>query len=112
MRLMRAALLSIVTICLFLGHAYSQTAISDPSPTPTPSPVAEKAAEKSSPTSSRPSEVKLGKAAALGLPLEKSNPVRLVSFEKPPTIDGKLDDEVWKTAALLKDFYQIQPGDN
>ena len=107
---MRAALLSIVTICLFLGQAYSQTAVSDPSPTP--SPVAEKAAEKSSPTSSQPSEVKVGKAAALGLPSEKSNPVRLVRFEKPPTIDGKLDDEVWKTAAVLKDFYQIQPGDN
>ena len=107
---MRAALLSIVTICLFLGQAYSQTALSDPSPTP--SPVAEKAAEKSSPTSSRPAEVKVGKAAALGLPSEKSNPVRLVRFEKPPMIDGKLDDEVWKTAAVLKDFYQTQPGDN
>jgi len=99
-----------VTICLFLGQAYSQTALSDPSPTP--SPVAEKAAEKSSPTSSRPAEVKVGKAAALGLPSEKSNPVRLVRFEKPPMIDGKLDDEVWKTAAVLKDFYQTQPGDN
>src|SRR6266404_1011261 len=110
MSLMRAALLSVVTICLFLGQAYSQTALSDPSPTP--SPVAEKAAEKSSPTSSRPAEVKVGKAAALGLASEKSNPVRLVRFEKPPTIDGKLDDEVWKTAAVLKDFYQVQPGDN
>ena len=107
---MRAALLSIVTICLFLGQAYSQTAVSDPSPTP--SPVAEKASEKSSPTSSQPAEVKVGKAAALGLPSEKSNPVRLVRFEKPPTIDGKLDDEVWKTAVVLKDFYQVQPGDN
>src|SRR6267143_3505500 len=110
MRSMRAALLSIVTICLFLGQASSQTAVSDPSPTP--SPVAEKAAEKSSPTSSQPSEVKVGKAAALALPPEKSNPVRLVRFDKPPVIDGKLDDEVWKTAAVLKDFYQIQPGDN
>jgi hypothetical protein len=27
-------------------------------------------------------------------------------------IDGKLDDEVWNGAALLKDFYQIDPGDN
>src|SRR6266404_1885648 len=110
MSLMRAALLSVVTICLFLGQAYSQTALSDPSPTP--SPVAEKAAEKSSPTSSRPAKVKVGKAAALGLPPEKANPVRLVRFDKPPTIDGKLDDEVWKTAAVLKDFYQVQPGDN
>ncbi len=27
-------------------------------------------------------------------------------------IDGKLDDDVWKQAAVLKDFYQINPGDN
>jgi len=27
-------------------------------------------------------------------------------------IDGKLDDEVWKQAVVLKDFYQIDPGDN
>jgi hypothetical protein len=33
-------------------------------------------------------------------------------FGKPPIIDGKLDDDVWKNAAVLKDFYQVQPGDN
>jgi hypothetical protein len=33
-------------------------------------------------------------------------------FDKSPVIDGKLDDEIWKQAALLRDFYQIQPGDN
>jgi hypothetical protein len=33
-------------------------------------------------------------------------------FEKPPAIDGSLADEVWKSAAVLKDFYQVQPGDN
>jgi hypothetical protein len=27
-------------------------------------------------------------------------------------IDGKLDEEVWQKAVVLKDFYQIQPGDN
>ncbi|HEX6045601.1 MAG TPA: DUF5916 domain-containing protein [Pyrinomonadaceae bacterium] len=46
------------------------------------------------------------------LPAEKSQPVVLPRFEKPPLIDGKLDDEVWKNAVVLKDFYQIQPGDN
>ena len=51
-----------------------------------------------------------GKAASL--PPEKANPVKAVLFAKPPVIDGKLDDEVWKTAVVLKDFYQIQPGDN
>jgi Domain of unknown function (DUF5916)/Carbohydrate family 9 binding domain-like len=46
------------------------------------------------------------------LPPEKASPVRLPKFEKPPVIDGKLDDEVWKSAVVLKDFYQVQPGDN
>lgn len=54
-------------------------------------------------------------AAAKGsfvLPPEKSKPVVLPRFDKPPVIDGKLDEEVWQKAAVLKDFYQIQPGDN
>jgi hypothetical protein len=46
------------------------------------------------------------------LPPEKANPVRVGRFEKPPTIDGRLDEEMWKHAAVLKDFYQTQPGDN
>ena len=50
--------------------------------------------------------------AALVVPPEKSQPVTLPKFDKPPTIDGKLDEEVWQKAAVLKDFYQIRPGDN
>jgi Domain of unknown function (DUF5916)/Carbohydrate family 9 binding domain-like len=46
------------------------------------------------------------------LPPEKAQPVRLVHFEKPPVIDGRLDDTDWSRAAVLKDFYQTQPGDN
>ena len=36
----------------------------------------------------------------------------LPRFDKIPVIDGKLDEEVWQKAVVLKDFYQIQPGDN
>ena len=50
--------------------------------------------------------------ASITLPPEKAEPVRIVRFEKAPVIDGKLDDEVWKQAAVLKDFYQTSPGDN
>jgi hypothetical protein len=50
--------------------------------------------------------------AALSLPPEKARPVRLARFESAPVIDGRLDDEVWKSASVLKDFYQIDPGDN
>jgi hypothetical protein len=46
------------------------------------------------------------------LPPEKSSPVKIPRFVQPPVIDGKLDDEVWKQAVKLKDFYQTTPGDN
>jgi len=36
----------------------------------------------------------------------------LPRFETPPVVDGKLDDEVWSRAAVLKDFLQTRPGDN
>src|SRR6201988_2135727 len=107
---MKAALLSTVLICLCSAAVYSQ--IPAQSATPQPSPAAftsEKVAEKTTPTEIAPA--KTGKAA-LTLPPEKSNPVKAVLFAKPPVIDGKLDDEVWKTAIVLKEFYQIQPGDN
>ncbi len=43
---------------------------------------------------------------------DKSQPITIPKFEKPPTIDGKLDEEAWQKAAVLKDFLQIRPGDN
>src|SRR2546429_2742365 len=49
---------------------------------------------------------------AIVIPPEKAKPIRVPRFDKAPVIDGKLDDEVWKQAASLKDFYQINPGDN
>ena len=49
---------------------------------------------------------------AVVIPPEKAKPITIPRFEHPPVIDGKLDDEVWKTAAVFKDFLQINPGDN
>jgi len=46
------------------------------------------------------------------LPPEKTSPVKVAKFAASPVIDGKLDDEVWKNAPVLKDFYQTSPGDN
>jgi hypothetical protein len=46
------------------------------------------------------------------VPLEKAKPVHIPRFERAPLIDGKLNDDVWKQAVVLKDFYQITPGDN
>jgi len=49
---------------------------------------------------------------AVTLPPEKAKPVTVPRFDKPPVIDGKPDEEVWKQAAVFKDFYQTNPGDN
>jgi len=46
------------------------------------------------------------------LPTEKASPFRLTQFENPPVIDGKLDDEVWKSAAQFEDFYQCRATDS
>jgi len=61
--------------------------------------------------SNHASSVAPGRAPVV-LPPEKASPVKMPRFSKPPVIDGKLDDEVWKEASVLKDFYQVQPGDN
>src|SRR5438132_3488593 len=53
-----------------------------------------------------------GTKHAITIPPEKAKPITIPRFDKPPVIDGKLDDEVWKQAVVLKDFYQIRPGDN
>ena len=85
---------------------FAQTA----TPLATSSPVGSATPAKSSPKSAK--ETSTGGKGAVVLPPEKAAPVRIASFDKPPVIDGKLDEDVWKTAAVLKDFYQIDPGDN
>ncbi|HEX8888709.1 MAG TPA: DUF5916 domain-containing protein [Pyrinomonadaceae bacterium] len=101
-------------------------------PTPTPTPAAspsapltttnsalettkESDAKSTSTISPQPNNPTPGvpvKGSAVTVPAEKATPIHITRFEKPPVIDGKLDDDVWKTAVVLKDFYQISPGDN
>lgn len=42
---------------------------------------------------------------------EKKKPFIVPKFSASPIIDGKLDDEIWKSAVKLKGFIQFQPGD-
>ena len=80
------------------------TAAASPSPETSPAPVP-------AANSTSTAKANAGKPGVV-LPPEKTRPVKLPLFAKPPVIDGKLDDDVWKNAAILKDFYQVQPGDN
>lgn len=49
---------------------------------------------------------------SVALPPEKAAPVRIPRVERAPLIDGKMDDDIWRQAVVLKDFYQTSPGDN
>jgi Domain of unknown function (DUF5916)/Carbohydrate family 9 binding domain-like len=42
----------------------------------------------------------------------KREPLVIPKIVASPVIDGKPDEEVWKNAAVIKDFIQTQPGDN
>ncbi len=46
------------------------------------------------------------------IPPEKAQPIHLTRFNDEPVIDGKLNDEVWATATVFKDFFQTRPGEN
>lgn len=87
-------------------------------PVPSPDAAVAKPAPAASPdaTASTASPSKAVPVSAANgtvvVPAEKSKPIILPRFDKPPTIDGKLDEDVWQKAVVLKDFYQIQPGDN
>jgi len=90
----------LVKLLLFALFLYGATAMAQPAPAPAGSPST---STKTTTGGGRP---------AIVVPAEKAQPVRMPKFEKAPTIDGKLDDEIWKSAIVLKDFYQTQPGDN
>ncbi|HLL77456.1 MAG TPA: DUF5916 domain-containing protein [Pyrinomonadaceae bacterium] len=76
-------------------------------------PSTDKLADKPAGAEAKPAgAATAAKAGAVALPAEKAAPVRIPKFDKAPVIDGKLDDEIWKSAAVLKDFYQTNPGDN
>src|SRR5438270_11777456 len=46
------------------------------------------------------------------VPPEKKRPITIPKISTPPVIDGKIDEEIWKQAAVFKDFYQTGPGYN
>jgi hypothetical protein len=120
-----------LTLCLFALHARAgaqSPVVSTPSPTPdaaakqtddakeiAPEGKADapaKSVAPNTPAAGAGARTIRTSAGVIAVPAEKSVPIRIPRFDKPPLIDGKLDDEIWKRAAVFKDFYQVQPGDN
>ena len=46
------------------------------------------------------------------VPPEKASPIHIPKFAAPITIDGRPDEEAWRSASVFKDFYQTYPGNN
>ncbi|MGI8918252.1 MAG: DUF5916 domain-containing protein [Pyrinomonadaceae bacterium] len=114
----RIALLTTLVV-LFAVNATAQSIVTPPAPAPSPalvsaSPSTNPPGTETTSTSDTKAPVTaspVGKGAVT-LPPEKANPVTVPKFETAPTIDGVLNEPVWQGAAKLKDFYQIDPGDN
>jgi hypothetical protein len=90
--------------------AVSATPAANPVASPLPSSL-QPAAPDVTPNATKTPEAPAAKGAVV-LPIEKKNPVTIPKFDKPPVIDGNLNDAIWQSAVTLKDFYQIDPGDN
>ena len=82
-----------------------------PAGTPTDGAAAEAPGQPAAAAKAAAAGSNAARLAALLTP-EKTTPARIPRFDKPPVIDGKLDDAVWQQGALFKDFQQIEPGDN
>jgi hypothetical protein len=107
-----ANLARILLIVTFISGCFSLAVAADSRPTPSPaaSPSQSPVSGPNAATTDNGSAP--AKKGAPALPIEKSQPVHIAKFAKAPAIDGKLDDEVWKSAATFKNFYQTSPGDN
>jgi Domain of unknown function (DUF5916) len=106
-----ANLMRILLILAVVAGFFSPAAAG---PKPAPTPAASPAQPPPASGPNTPAEGTNGahKSGSVVLPPEKSQPVRVAKFEKAPTLDGRLDDEIWKSAAIFKNFYQTSPGDN
>ncbi|MDQ3585111.1 MAG: DUF5916 domain-containing protein [Acidobacteriota bacterium] len=96
-----------LALCLLLALCLAPDTPGQPAPAVKPTAVTATTPATDSAATAAPK-----KSGSPTLPPEKAQPVRIPRFDSAPVIDGKLDDAVWKSAAVFKDFYQIEPGDN
>src|ERR1044072_8301035 len=120
---MKATVLIISVLFLSLTTAApstgTPTVVPSPTPastfvapsTPTSQPVPDVPAKSNAPPPVS-SVGSVGPKGAVVLTPEKAKPVTVAKFQKPPVIDGNLNGAEWQAASVLKDFYQIDPGDN
>jgi len=81
---------------------------------------AQQSVQSSAPAGSIPASNGSGAAAAyvsatggkVPIPPEKARPMTIPMISAELVIDGRVDEEIWRTAAVFRDFYQTSPGYN
>ncbi len=87
----------------------STTKVTEVQPTPSPSPAAP--VPQTEPQTAIV-ETSVEPAVPATRYVKRDAPVRIPRLESAPVIDGQLNDDVWRNAAVFGDFLQINPGDN
>src|SRR5687768_6589753 len=80
--------------------------------TPTPDPGSTAKLTASSGSEARTDDKPLVKVGNVPVPPEKARAINIPKIAPGIAIDGRLDEEAWKDAAVFKDFIQTGPGDN
>ena len=93
---------------LFACLIFAGLANAQPSPTPDAAMTA-KFADDAKKAKKDDRVLKIGNVP---VPPEKASPIGVPKIGQPLVIDGKVDEEIWKDAAVFKDFFQTYPGDN
>ncbi|QQS41085.1 MAG: hypothetical protein IPM63_17245 [Acidobacteriota bacterium] len=100
-------ILSIAAILVFAAAVSGQTEGPGQS-SPSPNGASEESAKAADTPGGE--TVRVGK---VDVPAEKLRPIAVPKIPAEGiTIDGRVDEELWLTAATFKDFYQTSPGDN
>jgi hypothetical protein len=94
----------LIALLLFADILNAQT-----NSTPDPTATAKFVASDDGETKKKHPPLKIGNVP---VPPEKAYPINIPKIGQPLIIDGKIDEEIWKDAAVFKDFIQTGPGDN
>ncbi len=97
--------IALIFILFSLLNSFAQTTTETPIPTASPG----SSVKTNDPVSETGAVIAENSASRYA---DKTSPVRIPRFDQPPVIDGVLNDEIWKNAAVFGDFVQTSPGDN
>jgi hypothetical protein len=102
-------ILSLLAVTTFTLTVCARTHGHEANPHPAATPSASPRADNGKSNKDNKTDPAKAETKTVVIPPEKSKPVTVPKFDKAPVIDGRLDDDIWQKAAVLKDFYQIQP---